>query len=143
MPIVEEVIPILEDLAGTSCRLYEKIMATYEQLNRDMAQLSATQLRRYQEELEYLIQETTAIDVEIANYKIPHANYSANLKAMLQNRADLIFAVHAKNKEITRNATNLQSHIRHEIQNSTKNRVAMKGYKPATVGQKCLINTTY
>lgn len=143
MSITDNAINRFEELAAKSCSCYETILATYSRLSTNMAKLTAKQLHTYQQELDFLIKETSLLDAEIADYATSFASLPPTTKSVLQKRSDLIFAVHAKNREIARNATNLQSHIRHEIENSSKKRTAIKGYKPSVRDQKCIIKTSY
>lgn len=131
-----------DTLLAKSCRIYQEINRIYDYLQKNMLKASTIQMSASHEELECLMREARTVDDLLKDLISPQTSLPETTKELLNARRELIAALHRKNRKIAQNATNVQSHIRYELNKFGKNRTALKGYKPAMSVKKCLINTT-
>lgn len=125
-----------------SCRIYKEIDRIYDFLHKDLTKKSQIQMNACIEELQCLMQEARNID-SLMQENFQQQNVQTDeTKELLQTRRDLIALLQWKNRKVKQNAENVKSHLRHEISKFSKNRAALKGYKPAMNVKRCLINTT-
>lgn len=131
-----------DELLVKSCRIYQEIGRIYDYLHKNLTKTSHIQLSASQEELECLLLEARSVDTLLKDFMEPQASLSEKTRELLAARRELIAVLQIKNRKITQNTVSVRSHIRHELDKFGKNRVALKGYKPAMSVKKCLINTT-
>ena len=130
-------------LLTESCRIYREIELIYSKMMEDISDSTSSAIVEATEVLNSLLKEGKKIDDLIAENLDPTFPSVESTQVLLRKRDEILQHLHGMNRTLANRAENIQTLVRHEIGNMTKNRNALKSYKPIDKEKKGIIRNAF
>ncbi|HBG20961.1 MAG TPA: hypothetical protein DDY32_17275 [Desulfobulbaceae bacterium] len=126
-----------------ACKTYREIEKLYAAVLGAISDVSPTSVDNVRASLTVLLRDAYTFDSAISEKLGMASELAESTKALLQQREDILRQLHRCNRTLVNKAENIQSLIRHEINGMSKNRSALKGYKPVEAKKKSIIRNSF
>lgn len=132
-----------EALLREANRIYLEIGALYQNVMGALSVASLEQVEKTVNVLNGLQKDVHSIDSLIAKNLELNLHPAESTQVLLDMRDDILRQIHGTNRTLVHKAENIKSLVRHELINMTKNRNALKGYKPVETERRSIVRNSF
>lgn len=128
-----------EALLVKSIRIYQEVARCYASLQTAPEQVGDGNIQALAR-LDLLFGEAHIVEALLREQLPTAAELSPGCLQLIEERSALLAAALVANRSLTARATGVRALLRHELASSTRNRTALKGYRPADPGRPGMLS---
>lgn len=125
-----------------SCKLYKDLFDAYTNIEKDITS-SPSIILKMNTRLNNIQQQAATVDKDLQSRLTHDPALKTNLMQLLAKREEILHKVKEKNRRLIKRATNIKTHIKHDLLSMNTNRNAINGYKPIQQGNTGRINNSF
>lgn len=124
-------------------RIYQEIEKLYQEVMGTLSGTSLDKVEKTVHALNVLQNDVHTIDGLIAENLAAAPHLAESTKILLGKRDEILRRLHSTNRTLVHKAENIKSLVRHELITMTKNRNALKGYKPVETERRSIVRNSF